>query len=275
MSLRNQRDQNRASRRNNISGVSETKISDLDLPGPLRLLANRRLFLVLAGFAGLAMVVSLFVGAIAGPSSGPTDGPMQANEAPDVAIETVLPGTQTPSTPVPVVKRYTAPPAMTIDTSKKYTATITTSRGDITMELNPSAAPQAVNTFVFLAREGYYNGTQFMELVKGKDNSKFYAQAGDPTATGLGTAGFSVPKETTNLGFDRGAVGMGGSSENSNNGQFFISYVDEPALDGKYTIFGQVTSGLSVLDNLTLLDLTDRGNSGTGDKIVSVTITES
>jgi cyclophilin family peptidyl-prolyl cis-trans isomerase len=275
MSLRNQRDQNRASRRNNISGVSETKISDLDLPGPLRLLANRRLFLVLAGFAGLAMVVSLFVGAIAGPSSGPTDGPMQANEAPDVAIETVLPGTQTPSTPVPVVKRYTAPPAMTIDTSKKYTATITTSRGDITMELNPSAAPQAVNTFVFLAREGYYNGTQFMELVKGKDNSKFYAQAGDPTATGLGTAGFSVPKETTNLGFDRGAVGMGGSSENSNHGQFFISYVDEPALDGKYTIFGQVTSGLSVLDNLTLLDLTDRGNSGTGDKIVSVTITES
>ncbi len=275
MSLRNQRDQNRASRRNNISGVSETKISDLDLPGPLRLLANRKLFLVLAGFAGLAMVVSLFGGAIAGPSSGPTDGPMQATEAPDVAIETVLPGTQTPSTPVPVVKRYTAPPAMTIDTSKKYTATITTSRGDITMELNPSAAPQAVNTFVFLAREGYYNGTQFMELVKGKDNSKFYAQAGDPTATGLGTAGFSVPKETTSLGFDRGAVGMGGSSENSNNGQFFISYVDEPALDGKYTIFGQVTSGLSVLDNLTLLDLTDRGNSGTGDKIVSVTITES
>ena len=275
MSLRNQRDQNRASRRNNISGVSETKISELDLPGPLKIFANRRLFLALAAFAGLAMVVSLFLGAIAGPSTTNTDGPMQANEAPDVAVETVLPGTQTQPTPVPVVKRYTAPPAMTIDASKKYTATISTARGDITMELNPSAAPQAVNTFVFLAREGYYNGTQFMELVKGKDNSKFYTQAGDPTATGLGTAGFSVPKETTSAGFDRGAVGMGGTSENSNNGQFFISYVDEPALDGKYTIFGQVTSGLSVLDNLTLLDLTDRGNSGTGDKIVSVTITES
>ena len=94
------------------------------------------------------------------------------------------------------------------------------------MELNPGAAPQAVNTFVFLAREGYYNGTPFMELVKGKDGSKFYAQAGDPTRTGLGTPGFSVPKETTSAGFDRGAVGMGGSSENSNSGQFFISYGD-------------------------------------------------
>ena len=127
MSLRNQRDQNRASRRNNTAGVSETKISDLDLPGPLRLLANRRLFLVLAGCAGLAMVVSLFVGVFA-PSTSTTDGPMQANEAPDVAVETVLPGTQTQPTPVPVVKRYTAPPAMTIDPAKKYTATITTAR---------------------------------------------------------------------------------------------------------------------------------------------------
>ncbi len=276
MSLRNQRDQNRASRRNNVGGVSQTKISDLDLPGPLRLLGNRKLFIGLAAFAGLAMVGSLLIGAISGPSStGTGDGPMQANEAPDVAVETVQPGTQTPSTPVPTVKRYDAPPAMTIDATKKYTATITTGRGSIAMELYPDEAPQAVNAFVFLAREGYYNGTQFMELVKGPEDSKFYAQAGDPTATGLGNPGFSVPKEPTDLGFDRGAVGMGGTSENSNGGQFFISFGDFPALDGKYTIFGKVTSGLDVLDGLTLLDLTDRGNSGTGDKIISITVTES
>ena len=275
MSLRNQRDQNRASRRNNIGGVSETKISDLDLPGPLKLLGNRKLFIGLAAFAGLAMVGSLLIGAISGPSTGATDGPMQANEAPDVAVETVQPGTQTPSTPVPTVKRYDAPPAMTVDATKKYTATITTARGSIDMELYPDEAPQAVNAFVFLAREGYYNGTQFMELVKGPEGSKFYAQAGDPTATGLGNPGFSVPKERTDLGFDRGAVGMGGASENSNGGQFFISFGDYPALDGKYTIFGKVTSGLDVLENLTLLDLTDRTDSGTGDKILAVTITES
>ena len=275
MSLRGQRDQNRASRRNNVGGVSETKISDLDLPGPMKLLGNRKLFMGLAAFAGLAMVVSLFIGAIAGPSTTGTDGPMQANEAPDVASETVEAGTQIPATPVPTVKRYTAAPAMTIDTSKKYTATINTTRGNIVLELDPSAAPQAVNSFVFLAREGYYNETQFMELVKAPDGSKFYAQAGDPTNTGLGNPGYSIQKETSDIGFDRGAVGMGGTSENSNGGQFFISYGDYPALDGKYTIFGKVTSGLDILDNLSLLNLTDRGNSGTGDKIVSVTITES
>ena len=275
MSLRGQRDQNRASRRNNIGGVSETKITDLDLPGPLKLLGNRKLFIALAAFAGLAMVVSLFLGAIMGPSSGSNDGPMQANEAPDVAQETAQTGTQVPSTPVPTVKRYTAPPAMTIDTSKKYTATINTTRGNIVVELDPSVAPQAVNSFVFLAREGYYNDTKFMELVKAPDGSKFYTQVGDPTNTGLGNPGYSVPKETTDLGFDRGAVGMGGTAENSNGGQFFISYGDYPALDGKYTVFGKVTSGLDVLDNLSLLNLTDRGNAGTGDKIVSVTITES
>ena len=275
MSLRGQRDQNRASRRNNIGGVSETKITDLDLPGPLKLLGNRKLFIALAAFAGLAMVVSLFLGAIMGPSSGSNDGPMQANEAPDVAQETAQAGTQVPSTPVPTVKRYTAPPAMTIDTSKKYTATINTTRGNIVVELDPSVAPQAVNSFVFLAREGYYNDTKFMELVKAPDGSKFYTQVGDPTNTGLGNPGYSVPKETTDLGFDRGAVGMGGTAENSNGGQFFISYGDYPALDGKYTVFGKVTSGLDVLDNLSLLNLTDRGNAGTGDKIVSVTITES
>ena len=148
MSLRGQRDQNRASRRNNIGGVSETKISELDLPGPLKLLGNRKLFIALAAFAGIAMVGSLLIGAIAGPSTTGNDGPMQANEAPDAAVETVLPGTQTQPTPVPSVKRYTAPPAMTIDASKKYTATISTLRGDITLELNPSAAPQAGNVEV-------------------------------------------------------------------------------------------------------------------------------
>jgi cyclophilin family peptidyl-prolyl cis-trans isomerase len=201
---------------------------------------------------------------------------MQANEAADVPAETTTPGAEGPNaTPVPTVKRYTAPPPMTIDTSKTYTATVNTTAGTMQIKLDPKAAPQAVNAFVFLANDGYYNNTQFMELVKAPDGSKFYAQAGDPTATGLGTPGFSVPKETTDLPFDRGAIGMGGTAENSNGGQFFISFGDYPALNGKYTVFGQVTSGLDVLDKITLLDLTDRANPGTGDKIVSITITES
>jgi cyclophilin family peptidyl-prolyl cis-trans isomerase len=278
MSLRNQRgSENRRNRRSNVGGVSETKISDLDLPGPLKLMGNQKLFLALAAFAGLAMVVSLLWGAISGGSgTTPSNTPMQANEAADAPAETTTPGDQGPNaTPVPTVKHYTAAPPMTIDTSKTYTATVNTTAGTMQIELDPKAAPQAVNAFVFLANDGYYNNSEFMELARLKDGSKFYAQAGDPTNTGLGGSGFFVPKETTDLPFDRGAVGMGGNSENSNNGQFFISFVDEPALNGKYTVFGKVTSGLDVLDKLTLLDLTDRGASNTGDKIVSITITES
>jgi cyclophilin family peptidyl-prolyl cis-trans isomerase len=205
---------------------------------------------------------------------------MQANEAPDVPIGstggTTTPGeTPVAGTPEPVVKRYDAAPAMSIDPAKTYTATISTAKGDIEIELFPEAAPQTVNTFVFLAREGYYDGTPFMELIKGQDGSKFYTQTGDPTATGLGTPGFSIPKEVTQQAFDRGAVGMGGSATNSNGGQFFISFGDYPALDGKYTIFGQVVSGLEVLDSLSLLDLTTDGERTPGDMIESVTITES
>jgi cyclophilin family peptidyl-prolyl cis-trans isomerase len=200
---------------------------------------------------------------------------MQANEAPDVPIDST---TQTPDTTTsdaqPPIQRYTQAPALSIDVNKTYQATLQTAKGAITMELYPSEAPEAVNAFIFLAKEGYYNGTPFMELVKDPTGSKFYAQAGDPTRTGLGTPGFSIKKEQTDLPFARGYVGMGGSASNSNGGQFFISYGDYPALNGKYTIFGKVVSGLEVLDNLTLLDLTSGRASGSGDTIQSVTISE-
>jgi peptidylprolyl isomerase len=269
-----QRNENRRARRQNLNAPSSTSIQDLDLPGPLKLLANRRLFLVLAAIAGFAMVAGLLLGSL---GASPTDGPMQANEAPDIPVSdtTVTPGETPAATAEPAVKRYDAPPEMTIDPSKSYTATISTARGDIEIELFPNAAPQAVNAFVFLARDGYYDGTPFMELVKAQDGSRFYAQAGDPTATGLGTPGFSIPKEITDQAFDRGAVGMGGTATNSNGGQFFISFGDFPALDGKYTIFGKVVSGLDVLDSLSLLDLTSDGERTAGDVIESVTITES
>jgi cyclophilin family peptidyl-prolyl cis-trans isomerase len=276
MSFRRQND-NRRARRSNLGAPSSTSVTDLDLPGPLKLLSNRKLFFTLAGLAAFAMVGSLLLSAL-GYGGGTSTGPMQANEAPDIPLNqnTVEAGTVTPvATAEPVVKRYDVAPAMTIDTSKTYTATITTARGDIEVELYPQEAPQTVNAFVFLARDGYYDGTPFMELIKAEDGSKFYAQTGDPTATGLGTPGFSIPKEVTDQAFDRGAVGMGGAASNSNGGQFFISFGDFAALDGKYTIFGQVVSGLDVLDNLSLLDLTSDGERTPGDTIQSITITES
>jgi len=277
MSYRRQ-NENRSARRSNLNAPSSTSISDLDLPGPLRLLANRKLFFVLAAFAGFAMVASLLLSALGFGAASNSGGAVQGNEAPDAPINqgTAEPVTVTPvPTTEPIVKRYDVAPAMTIDTSKTYTATITTARGDIEIELYPQEAPQTVNTFVFLARDGYYDGTPFMELVKAEDGSKFYTQTGDPTSTGLGTPGFSIPKELTDAAFDRGVVGMGGTAVNSNGGQFFISFADFPALDGKYTIFGKVVSGLDILDDLSLLDLTSDGERTAGDTIESITISES
>jgi cyclophilin family peptidyl-prolyl cis-trans isomerase len=271
MSLRGQGPRNRSQRRSGTGGAAPIRTSAVDLPGPLKFLGNPRLFMIFAALAGAAMIVGLAAGALGGGTTSP-EGPQQANEAADVPIDRT---TQTPSTDTdaqPAIQRFTEPPAMTIDVSKTYTATLQTPKGPITLELYPSEAPEAVNAFVFLAGQGYYNGTPFMQLVKDPAGGKFYAQAGDPTRTGLGTPGFSIKKEQTDLPFARGYVGMGGSASNSNGGQFFISYGDYPALTGKYTIFGKVVAGLDVLDTLTLLDLTSGPTTASGDTIQSVTI---
>src|SRR6266542_5168470 len=157
------------------------------LPGPLRWLMNPKVFVMAGLFMGVGMILGLMGGIITG-GRGSTQGPMQANEAPDKPVDAE--GTTVPSattTAVAATKRYTQAPALGIDTSHSYLATIKTSKGDIQLELYPDAAPEALNAFVFLAKDGYYDGTQFMELLTNPDGSKFYAQAGDPTNTGLGT----------------------------------------------------------------------------------------
>jgi cyclophilin family peptidyl-prolyl cis-trans isomerase len=232
-----------------------------------------KVFVISGVVFGAGMILGLMGGIITG-RTGSTTGPMQANEAPDQPVDAE--GTVVPSatTVVATAKRYTQAPALSIDPSQSYVATIKTSKGDIQLELYPNAAPEAVNAFVFLAKDGYYDGTQFMELLKNPDGSKFYAQAGDPTNTGLGTPGFSIKKEQSSKPFAKGAVGMGGTAENSNGGQFFISFGDYPALNGKYTIFGQVVSGLDVLEKLSLAEVKAGRSSSAGDKIDSVTVTE-
>jgi cyclophilin family peptidyl-prolyl cis-trans isomerase len=272
MSIRNTRPQNRRARRERTPDEYRTDPYKLDLPGPLRVLTNQKVFVTMGLVFGIAILASLFSGVVGrNSSSGSSTG--QMNELADVPRDEEGKATASDVAPV-TIKRYTKQPDQVIDTSKTYTATITTSKGDIQMKLYPSEAPEAVNAFVFLARDGYYNGTPFMELVKDASGGKFYAQAGDPTRTGLGTPGFSVKKEQTDLPFAKGAVGMGGSSSTSNGGQFFISFGDYPSLTGKYTIFGQVTAGTDVLDKLSLLDVrSDPGFSG-ADEIKSITITE-
>jgi cyclophilin family peptidyl-prolyl cis-trans isomerase len=248
------------------------------LPGILGVLTNPRVFAVILVGMVIAIIASLFVGAIAPTQSGDDNAPVrQANELADVPRDTptdASAATPVPGGATPVAKRYTAPPPVSIDTSKRYTATISTPKGTLQLELYPDQAPEAVNAFIFLAREGYYDGSPFLQLGLDKDGSRFTAQAGDPTGTGYGTPGFSVRKEQTTKPFARGAVGMGGTSASSNGHQFFISYKDHPELNGKYTIFGQITSGLDVLDRLTLGDPT-QGDVASSDEITSIVVTES
>jgi cyclophilin family peptidyl-prolyl cis-trans isomerase len=134
---------------------------------------------------------------------------------------------------------------MVIDPNKRYLATIGTDKGDIIVELYADKAPVTVNNFVFLAREGYYDGVTFHRVIKG-----FMAQGGDPTGSGSGGPGYRFGDEFhTALRHDQpGILSMANSGPGTNGSQFFITYRDTPHLDGKHTVFGRVVEGMDVLD---------------------------
>lgn len=143
--------------------------------------------------------------------------------------------------------RYQQYPPMVIDTAKRYTATIKTNKGDITVEFFPKEAPKTVNNFVFLARDGFYDGVTFHRVIPG-----FVAQGGDPTGTGRGGPGYRFEDEVKNNPHKHvvGALSMANAGPNTNGSQFFIVYEPQPHLDGNHTVFGQVTSGMDVARSL-------------------------
>jgi cyclophilin family peptidyl-prolyl cis-trans isomerase len=131
-------------------------------------------------------------------------------------------------------------------------------------------APLAVNSFVFLARQGWYDGVTFHRVIPG-----FVAQAGDPSGTGKGNPGYFFNNETSDLKFDKpGMVGVANSGLDTNGSQFFITFAPAPHLDGGYTIFGQVLSGLDAAEKLTPRDPSKGLALQPGDKILSVEIEE-
>jgi cyclophilin family peptidyl-prolyl cis-trans isomerase len=136
------------------------------------------------------------------------------------------------------------PPEMGIDPKKKYTATLSTDKGDIVLELFADKAPKTVNNFVFLARAGFYDGTIFHRVI-----SDFMVQGGDPTGTGSGGPGYRFGDEFyPSLQHDKpGIFSMANAGPGTNGSQFFITHVPTPWLDGKHSIFGQVIEGLDVL----------------------------
>lgn len=156
--------------------------------------------------------------------------------------------------------QWAAPPAMQIDADQTYTVSIETNRGTIELELYPQHAPQTVNNFVFLAKQGFYDGVKFHRVI-----SDFMIQTGDPTGTGRGGPGYRFADEFKGnaLRHDRGVISMANAGPDTNGSQFFITHVSTPHLDGRHTVFGKVTSGLDVVDAIQQ-----------GDEMVSVTVAE-
>jgi cyclophilin family peptidyl-prolyl cis-trans isomerase len=167
-------------------------------------------------------------------------------------------------------KQYESAPPMLIDQSKQYTATIKMAKGgEFVIQLYADKAPITVNSFAFLAREGYFDGVTFHRVLEG-----FMAQGGDPTGTGTGGPGYQFVNEDSDLKFDKaGVVAMANAGRDTNGSQFFITFGTAEALNGDYTIFGQVISGMDVVNGITRRD-PSQNPSYPGDAIESITITE-
>jgi cyclophilin family peptidyl-prolyl cis-trans isomerase len=168
-------------------------------------------------------------------------------------------------------RQYADCPPMQIDPAKEYLARIKTEKGEILVELFADQTPLAVNSFVFLAREGWYDGVTFHRVLPG-----FVAQAGDPTGTGYGGPGYAFKNEISDgLNFDQaGMVAMANAGADSNGSQFFITYAPATQLNRSYTIFGRVISGMDVAESLTPRDPSQNADLPPGDPILSITIEE-
>ena len=158
-------------------------------------------------------------------------------------------------------KTYSSPPPMTIDTSKQYTATIETEKGNLVLELFATDVPMTVNNFVFLAREGFYDGLTFHRVVR--EPSPFVVQGGCPVGDGTGNPGYRFDDEITEHTHVTGALSMANSGPNTNGCQFFITLAPQHHLDGKHSVFGQLIEGMDVLERLEQ-----------GDVMIRITIEE-
>lgn len=202
-------------------------------------------------------------------SSNPTAVPNVPTTNPIFLTPTLTPVPPIPTeVPMPANMQWDAPPPMTIDVEKRYFATLNTDQGEIKMELFPKNAPETVNNFVFLAREGFYDNVTFHRVIPG-----FMAQGGDPTGTGAGGPGYQFADEFSNLTHVQGAVSMANAGPATNGSQFFIVYEPQHHLDNRHSVFGRVDPlGMKVVEKLRARD--PQGNPPPGEKILSITIEE-
>ena len=154
--------------------------------------------------------------------------------------------------------QYSKPFDNQLDPKKTYTATLETNHGSLDVEFYPEDAPNTVNNFVSLAKEGYYDGTPFHRIIKG-----FMIQGGDPTGSGMGGPGYKFADETVVKDYEPGTLAMANAGPNTNGSQFFICHADlKGRLPKNYTIFGKVTSGLETVDTIANVAV---GRSSSGE----------
>ena len=217
--------------------------------GPFGLFSNVRLFYIVGIIIMAGSLAGGGVGVCArtsGKSATPTPQPGSGTETP-----TPTPDANAPPPPtVQQVKQWPAAPPMSIDPTKSYSATIRTEKGDIKVDLFAADAPSTVNNFVFLAQQGFYNGLPFSYV-----QSDLYAVTGNPSDSENGGPGYDLPKETNSRTFTAGTLGM------INGSQFFILLDPSSVATGNYEAFGQVTSGMDIVQSLVK-----------GDKVLGIDI---
>ena len=158
-------------------------------------------------------------------------------------------------------QQWDQPPAMQDDIEQAKKVVITTNKGAIELELFPEHAPKTVNNFVFLAREGFYDGVAFHRVIP-----DFMVQGGDPTGSGMGGPGYRFPDEFDGnpLRHETGVISMANAGPGTNGSQFFITHGPQPHLDGRHTVFGKVVAGQSVVDGMEQGDVMEKVEVATG-----------
>ena len=234
---------------------------------PFSLFRNVKLFYIIGAL--------IMIGSVGG--AGLMAGSRRSSTAPQTLTpQATAEATGTPegtpgATPTAATQRYSGAPPMTIDPNKSYSAVIHTDKGNIRVELFAKQAPQTVNNFVFLARDGFYNGLTFYWVKPG-----FTAQTGDPEETGQGGPGYTIPDENSGEPFQAGTVGMAKKRDEPNTAgsSFFITYTDQPQLNDQFTAFGRVVEGMDVLNALTPREQQAGQELPPGDKVLSIDIEE-
>ncbi len=209
---------------------------------------------------GLVAIVLLFVGAwfFTRQSSEPVTTQSQLQKT---SNNQTMPQTNLSKLTVDQ-KLHLSPPSTQIDPKKTYLATLKTSAGDIVIKLHASETPITVTNFVYLARQGFYDDTIFHRAIKG-----FMIQGGDPLGTGMGGPGYKFNDEKFTGEYKRGIVAMANAGPNTNGSQFFIMHQDYP-LPPNYVIFGEVVSGLDVVDKIATAPVT-QSSSGEASKPIN------